>query len=118
MLKENAITLCNTLGKVTEADCAGNDNSILEKYLRLKVEIDVNTNIISYSFHIKNDNSFILIQFRFERIPDFFFNCGSFIHKELMCAGNLKEFMFEGNHKVLALGNWVKASLNKDSPSI
>lgn len=85
MLQENALTLGNLMGTVIEVDLAGNDNAILEKYLKNRVEINVTSNLILGCFQIKNDNSISYILFKYECLPDFCFNCGSFVLKDLLC---------------------------------
>lgn len=43
MLKENAITHGNTLGKGTNIDSSSNENLMLENNLRIRMEIDENS---------------------------------------------------------------------------
>lgn len=57
MLKENAHTIGNLMGNVSETDFSDNYNLIIEKYLRIRVQISVDSCIKAGYFYTKSDGS-------------------------------------------------------------
>lgn len=70
MLKENAYTLGSLLGIVTDLDFSGDGNLIIERFLRMRVLININSNLLPGCFQIKYDNSLSWPQFSYERLTD------------------------------------------------
>lgn len=57
MLKENALALRNLLGTIMDINLSDNGNLIIEKYLRARVLINVNSNVKASYFQTKEYGS-------------------------------------------------------------
>lgn len=94
MLNENALIFGNLLGTVIDIVFSNNENPIIEKYLRLRVLINVNSNIKLGYFHSKKDGSVYWFQFRFDRFPDFYFKCFFLYYIKNIIALTSKKFFY------------------------
>lgn len=67
MLKENAYTFGGSMGPILKVDFIGNGDPIIERYIRLIVQINVNSSIKPGGIQIREDNSISWLQFNFKR---------------------------------------------------
>lgn len=102
------------MGAVTDLNFSRGGDLIIERYLRMRVMINVHSNLLPGCFQIKDDSSLSLLRFKYECLTDICFKCSSFLHKDV-CNEIQKSFLFDNNIRTPALGSCTKANLNREA---
>lgn len=87
MILWNALAIGKGLENLLEVENANSLGIIYRRYLRLLVEIDITKLILPGFFQECEDGPPIWIQFKYERIGDYYISCGFLGHKKSSCSG-------------------------------
>ena len=104
----------NFIGKFVEAD-ANNFSGIWHNYMRIRVAIDVRSPLKRRMKIKKQGSDWTWINFKYERLPTFYFFCGIIGHNDRFCE---KFFYCKERPTELPYGAWLRGSNRKDSVNI
>ena len=86
MYQENADTIGNQLGKLLETELLVKGSLCWNKFLRLKVHVDVNEPLL-YGFYLDcRPNPDMWIDFKYEKLQDYYYGCGKLGHARRQCT--------------------------------
>ena len=110
MYQENADTIGNQLGKLLDSELPVKGSLCWNKFLRLKVQIDVNEPLLCGFYldcHPKPD---MWIDFKYEKLQDFCFGCGKLGHARSQCIAPIhhKSHLHHFHLGPRGFGPWIK----------
>lgn len=109
MNKATALFLGNMIGKVKDID-TGDDGDCLGNFMRVRVEIDVTKPLERCSNVELFEGEEVTVLLKYERLPDYCFDCGLLGHTDKECPSEdpNREFSFKTKAKY---ADWLKAPL-------
>lgn len=84
MIKENDVRIGGLFSQVLQCESATRTNIVGLKYIKMQVEIDVTKPIPSGFQHVLGNRG-CWIQYRYERLAEFCYNCGLIGHAKSSC---------------------------------
>ncbi|BFG16230.1 hypothetical protein CerSpe_025040 [Prunus speciosa] len=106
----NAIEIGQKLGELKEVEAPWEKGS--RGFLRMRVMIDSN-NPLPQGFWLPcTEGQDTWVEFKFERLSDFCFNCGKLGHLQWNCRFSVSQ---PGNSEHAAYGDWMKTRAIRDS---
>ena len=109
MSKENAEEIGAMVGEVLEVDFTGNGGVCMSKFLIVKVEHKVEDPLRSGFFLDRSPQPDLWIQFKYERIADFCYQCGRLGHLKARCSTSNPSFEQQSRQEPYRFGPWMKA---------
>jgi hypothetical protein len=106
MNKEVGSKIGGTLGKVEEVDISG-EGPGRGSSLRIKVQIDI-TKPLERGRALWLNGKMVWVNFRYEKLPHFCFNCGRIFHNMEQCSDR-KEARQNGEEDLKRWGTWLRA---------
>lgn len=102
------------VGEFVKMDERNFDGS-LRVFYRIRVALDVAKPLKKGLRMKKDDGEWVLVEFRYERLPTFCFLCGVIGHGEKLCA----KMMLEGGEQKLErpFGAWLRAGNRRNTPT-
>jgi hypothetical protein len=104
--KEVGNKIGETLGKVEEVDVSG-EGPGRGSSLRIKIHIDI-TKPLERGRALWLNGKMVWVNFRYEKLPHFCFNCGRIFHNMEQCSES-KESRQEGEEAPKRWGTWLRA---------
>lgn len=87
MTKENAEKIGNFMGTFIPTNTKGSNSYKMTRFLRVRVAIDIRKPLKTRFFLLRENNTMLWIQFKYERLSDFCYRCGLLGHNENFCRG-------------------------------
>lgn len=112
MLLRNAKVIGENIGKVVEIEEGESDASFRKTYMRIKVELEVGKSLKKGMWVRREEASPVWVEFKYERLSSFCFNCGMLDHTEKTC-----KYVEEGANE-RAYGAWMRAVISKGKDTI
>jgi hypothetical protein len=106
MNKEVGSKIGETLGKVEEVDVSG-EGPGRGSSLRIKIQIDI-TKPLERGRALWLNGKMVWVNFRYEKLPHFCFNCGRIFHNMEQCSER-KEARQDGEEDLKRWGTWLRA---------
>lgn len=116
MNKDNAMKLGNFIGGFLQEDAAGDKASFPRKYLRIQVAVNTLNNLKLGCFIIRENGEKLWVTFKYERLPDFYYECGRIDHVAQACLEPPRDKLNDdvAQH---CYGPWLRAGTQKQMPS-
>jgi len=106
MNKEVGNKIGETIGMVEEVDVSGNGPG-RGSSLRIKIQIDI-TKPLERGRALWLNGKLVWVNFRYEKLPHFCFNCGRIVHIREQCSES-REAKQEGEEEPKRWGTWLRA---------
>ncbi|KAK2989724.1 LOW QUALITY PROTEIN: hypothetical protein RJ640_030217 [Escallonia rubra] len=113
MMKINAEKIGAKIGKVLDIDFTSDGKISWNKFLRIQVELNITTPLHSGFHRSKATNTKSWISLRYERLPDFCFNCGRLGHVQRGCV--FQPITMEAL-RTTPFGPWLRAEHEGNCP--
>uniref|UniRef100_A0A2N9GET6 CCHC-type domain-containing protein n=1 Tax=Fagus sylvatica TaxID=28930 RepID=A0A2N9GET6_FAGSY len=102
------------VGRVIEVDMASKVSMIWQKYVRVRVEIEVDKPLIAGMFAPRPDRE-VWIQLKYEKIPEFCYSCGKLGHVQQDCEDPVQKLTNPFGFSFQLFGKWLRTD-NADFP--
>lgn len=106
----SALEISEKLGEVYEVEDPWEKGS--RGFLRMRVMIDVNNPLPQGFWLPRAEGQDTWVEFKFERLLDFCFNCGKLGHLQRSCSSSVCQL---GNSEQTTYGEWMKIRAIRDS---
>nr|GMD81146.1 uncharacterized protein LOC109179748 [Ipomoea batatas] len=102
------------VGRYIKADQSNFDGT-WKTFMRIRVEIDVAKPLKRKMKLKKNGGEWVWVEFRYERLPTFYFLCGLLGHSDRYCEKNFEDERMEGEKPY---GVWLRAAGRRQSLTV
>jgi hypothetical protein len=116
--KENIESIGAAAGKVLEMDFNGEPRIQWQRFVRVRVEVDLSSPFCPGIFLPRNGLHDIWIPLKYERLPALCFTCGSIGHDESVCELPKKFLRNEFGALFPAFGSWLRTESNEVPPGV
>ncbi|KAK2973509.1 LOW QUALITY PROTEIN: hypothetical protein RJ640_020171 [Escallonia rubra] len=113
MAKLNAEKIVEKIGKLRAVDFTSNINISWLKFLKIRVDLDIRNPLHTDLNRKKDDQSKAWIPLQYERLPDFYFNCGRLGHVTRSCPNPPLEIPA---HLSNPYGPWLRTGYSEAIP--